>query len=193
RDLLATAPPNLIAIGGLSGTGKSTVARLLAHRLGRMRWPLVLRSDVIRKQLQGVAPTMRLGPDAYRRSSTAAVYHHLHERAATLLHTGRTVIADATFLDPVERARIENLAAELHVPFQGIWLDAPSHILERRIAGRCGDASDADLDVLTKQFERETGTISWATFDASGGADRTASQICKHVAVRHELFDKSDR
>ena len=59
-ELIATMPPTLIAIGGLSGTGKSTVARLLAHRLGRLSWPVVLRSDVIRKHLAGVAPTMRL-------------------------------------------------------------------------------------------------------------------------------------
>ena len=49
KDLLDAGPPSLIAIGGLSGSGKSTVARLLAHRLGRKHWPVMLRSDVMRK------------------------------------------------------------------------------------------------------------------------------------------------
>ncbi len=108
RDLLATAPPKLIAIGGLSGTGKSTVARLLAHRLGRKHWPLVLRSDVIRKRLQSMQPTARLGAEAYSPSRSADVYRHLRDRAATLLRVGRTVIADATFLNQMERSRIES-------------------------------------------------------------------------------------
>src|SRR6185436_15107442 len=47
--------PTLIAIGGLSGTGKSTLARALATRLG---WRL-LSSDVVRKELAGLAPDVR--------------------------------------------------------------------------------------------------------------------------------------
>ncbi|MGI9499658.1 MAG: AAA family ATPase [Geminicoccaceae bacterium] len=189
RDLIVTAPPTLIAIGGLSGTGKSTVARLLAHRLGRKSWPLVLRSDVIRKHLSGVEPTTQLAAGAYSRSCSADVYRHLRERAATLLHAGRTVIVDATFLDPAERCRIEDLAA----PFQGIWLDAPKETLETRIIRRRGDASDADLDVLARQRERDIGAMSWTIVDASGEADWIAAQIRERVAVHDGQVSWSDR
>ena len=191
KDLLTVEPPSLIAIGGLSGTGKSTIARLLARRIGRNRWPLVLRSDVIRKQLQGVEPTKRLGGDAYSPCRSAEVYRHLCRRAATLLRAGRTVIADATFLDPAERAHIQDLAADLSVPFRGIWLDAPRNILERRISRRRGDASDADLDVLAKQLERGVGTMSWMVVDAGGEADRITAQIHKRIVERHEQVDRA--
>ena len=80
-ELLVTKTPCLIAIGGLSGTGKSTVARLLAHRLGRRHWPVVLRSDIIRKHLAGVTPTTRLGAAAYSPSRSGDVYRHLRKRA----------------------------------------------------------------------------------------------------------------
>ncbi len=183
RDLLAVAPPRLIAIGGLSGTGKSTIARLLAHRLGRMHWPVVLRSDVVRKLLSGIKPTTRLDARAYSPSCSADVYRHLRGRAATLLRAGRTVIADATFLDQTERSCIEGLTADLAVPFQGIWLDAPTAVLEQRVARRRNDASDADLDVLASQLERDIGSMSWAIFDASGEADLIAAEIHEHVAV----------
>ncbi len=193
RDLLASAPSKLIAIGGLSGTGKSTIARLLARRLGRQHWPLVLRSDVIRKRLEGVQPKTRLDSEAYSPSRSAHVYGHLRERAATLLRAGRTVIADATFLDPAERSDIEDIASDLAIPFQGIWLDAPKEALEARIARRKGDASDADLKVLARQRERDIGAISWALVDASGEADRIAVQIRERVIVHHEQGARSDR
>ena len=181
RDLLAAGPPRLVAIGGLSGTGKSTVARLLAHALGRTCWPVVLRSDVMRKRLLGVEPTTRLDADAYSSSRSAQVYQHLLDRTATLLRAGRTVIADATFLDPRDRLSMEGLAADLAVPFQGIWLDAPKQILERRIQGRQGDASDADVSVLARQHKRGPGAMAWPVIDASGVADHLAVDIHRLV------------
>ncbi len=177
KELLTLEPLGLIAIGGLSGTGKSTVARLLAHRLGRRCWPLVLRSDIVRKHLSGVEPTTPLGPDAYSSSRSADVYRHLRKRAETLLRAGRTVIVDATFLDPAERTLIEVLAEDLAVPFQGIWLDAPRNILERRIQERHGDASNTDVNVLAKQLERDLGDMTWTVVDAGNGADQLAIDI----------------
>ena len=193
KELLDIEPPILIAIGGLSGSGKSTVAHLLTHRLGRKHWPVVLRSDVVRKHLSGMEPTMRLGVDAYSSARFADVYRHLRDRAMMLLRAGRTVIADATFLDQTERSRIEDLAADLAVPFQGIWLDAPTTVLKQRVAGRRNDASDADLDVLARQLERDIGPMSWLVIDASRNADQVATQISDVVAIHHEEVTRLDR
>ena len=176
-DLLTAEPPRLIAIGGYSGTGKSTVARELAHRLGRKHWPLVLRSDVLRKRLLGVETTTPLATGGYAPAVTAQVYHRLLERAGILLRAGRTVIADATFLDPADRKSIEHLARDLAVPFHGIWLEAPVRILEHRIQARHGDASDADITVLAKQRERDLGAMAWTIVDAGGKAGQVAADI----------------
>ncbi len=120
---------------------------------------------------------MRLGARAYSPSRFADVYRHLRERAATALRVGRTVIADATFLDPTERESIEDLALGLGVPFQGIWLDAPIQVLERRIQSRTGDASDADVSVLAKQRNRDIGAMTWNVVDAGDSAADVALAI----------------
>ncbi|MEM9443255.1 MAG: AAA family ATPase, partial [Pseudomonadota bacterium] len=180
--LLNTEPPQLIAIGGLSGTGKSTVARLLAHRLGPAHWPVLLRSDVIRKRRLGVEPTARLDADAYSRSQTKAVYQHLGERAATLICAGRTVIADATFLDLADRKALEGVALDLRVPFRGVWLDAPKGVLESRIQMRTNDASDADVSILAQQRDRDVGAITWTLVDANDDAPNIARTVQSKIA-----------
>ncbi|MEM8948149.1 MAG: AAA family ATPase [Pseudomonadota bacterium] len=186
-NLLTAERPRLIAIGGFSGTGKSTAARLLAQELGQQSWPVVLRSDVMRKRLFGVEPTTRLDAEAYRPSRTAEVYGHLRDRTEKLLRAGRTVIADASFLDPVERSQIEDLADEIAIPFQGVWLEAPRHVLERRIQERRGDASDADINVLKRQIEQSVGEMTWTVVNSGRDAEQSALQILavvKSVALR---------
>ncbi len=182
-DLLTADPPSLIAIGGLSGSGKSTVARLLAGRLGTRHWAVVLRSDLIRKKLHGVLPMERLGADAYGLAQSDEVYHVLERRAGDLLSAGRTVIADATFLDPADRSRIENIARDLDAPFHGIWLDASRRILKERITARRGDASDATTEVLAKQSARDTGTMTWTVTDASKEAEEVAEDVRNQLPI----------
>ncbi len=65
RALTEPESARLVAVGGLSGSGKSTFAYRLVPHLGRMPGAVVLRSDMIRKELMDVAPGMRLGPDGY--------------------------------------------------------------------------------------------------------------------------------
>ncbi len=183
RDLLTVDRPALIAIGGLSGSGKSTVARILASRLCTRPWTVVLRSDLIRKRLHGVAPTECLGEDAYGPTQNDEVDHMLEQRAGDLLRAGRTVIVDATFLDRSNRTQVEDIAHDLDVPFHGIWLDAPRSILEERIQSRRGDASDATTEVLTKQSERDLGVMTWTITDASFDAEDVARNVQRQLSV----------
>ena len=85
---------------------------------------MLLRSDVTRKKLCGVAPTERLGADAYAEQVSARVYDSLAARAAAILAAGHAAIVDAVFLDPQERARIERVATRARRAFDGIWLAA---------------------------------------------------------------------
>ncbi len=137
----------------------------------------LLRSDLIRKRLHGVAPNERLDANAYSTCRSAEVYRKLERRARDLLEAGRTVIADATFLDQAARTRIEQTARDLEVPFHGIWLDAPRSILAERIAARRDDASDATIDVLAQQAEREIGPLTWTVIDAGNDAAQVAGDI----------------
>lgn len=161
---LRPSPGGVVAIGGLPGAGKSTVARALAPGFGAAPGALILRSDEIRKRLHGAAPEQRLGPAGYTADATAAVNAALLDGVA--LAAAHGVIADATFLSPALRQALDGPGVT------GIWLDAPPEELERRVAARTGDASDADVAVLHRAMQRDPGPITWHRVPADAQATR---------------------
>ena len=164
---LEPVPPRLVAIGGLSGTGKTTLAAALAPAFGRAPGAVHLRSDVERKHLFKVPETTRLPAEAYRPEVSAAVHDRLADLAERALRAGASVIIDATFQDHHERQKIVAVAARAGVPFVGVWLDAPVDLLMERVAGRRGDASDATPAVVAAQAGQSAGEIYWFRLDAS--------------------------
>ena len=181
--LLRPEPPRLVAIGGLSGTGKSTIGMGLAPRFGAVPGALHLRSDVERKRLFGVKPTEKLGQDAYRPAVSARVFHELNRKAKAALEAGHSVLVDAVFLRPQERASLQAVADDLGVPFSGLWLSAPEEVLLERVAKRAGDASDADAAVVKQQLGRPTGPISWAPVEAGGPHDAVIAQSLSALRI----------
>ena len=163
---LRPCPAMLVAIGGLPGTGKSTLARALAPRLGRAPGALVLRSDEIRKRRAGAAPEDRLPLAAYSTAESTAVFTELGRMTQEALESGHTVIGDATFMNPAHRTIMERAAAAAGVPFTGLWLTAPLTALEARVAARQGDASDATVEVVRAAAADDPGPGSWISIDA---------------------------
>jgi aminoglycoside phosphotransferase family enzyme/predicted kinase len=170
-NLLQPRPARLVAIGGLSGSGKSTAAAAVAAAVGAPPGARVLSSDRVRKALHGVAPQTRLGPQAYRPEVSERVYAVLREQAAATLATGHSVIVDAVFDRQAERERIEAVASACATPFQGVWLEAPQDVLLERVDKRRGDPSDADADVVRRQLERDLGSLHWTRLPAGGEQD----------------------
>lgn len=160
--------PHMVAMGGVSGTGKSTLAFALAPVLGAAPGAIVLRSDVIRKELMGVTETERLPQSAYSADVTARVYATMQSRSAHSLESGHSAIADAAHGKPEERAEIARIAGQAGAPFTGLWLSAPTATLEQRIAARHGDASDATIAVLHAQLKSFIVPDDWAQIDVSG-------------------------
>ena len=171
---LATPPTRLVAVGGVSGTGKSTLARALAPGLGGACGALVLRSDAIRKRRAGVAPTDRLPAERYTAAESAAVYAAMFERAAAALAAGRSAVLDAVFLREDERESAAALARRAGARFDGLWLELPRDLAAARIRGRRSDVSDATVGVLDAQLAREAGAVAWPTLDAGRGAEAVA-------------------
>lgn len=167
QDLLQPVLPVLVAIGGVSGTGKTTLAQAIAPNVGRRPGARVLRTDVIRKRLHGVAPEQRLAQSAYDMATNVLVYQALGREAIAALRDGQAVIADAVFLRAAERIAIAAIAHEVGVPFIGLWLEAPEAVLARRLAVRRGDASDADVAVLKEQLAQDHGAIDWRRIEVS--------------------------
>jgi aminoglycoside phosphotransferase family enzyme/predicted kinase len=165
---LAPAPARLIAVGGLQGTGKSTLARGLAPALGPAPGALLLRSDELRKRRFGLAPEEPLPPEAYTEAVSTATHEELFTIAEAALRQGHAVALDAMFLEERHRLKAAEIAARVGVPFQGFWLEAPMEILKSRILARRGDASDATIAVLERAAQADPGPIDWARLDAAG-------------------------
>jgi aminoglycoside phosphotransferase family enzyme/predicted kinase len=131
---LATGRVRLVLVGGLPGTGKSTVAEALAGRLG---WP-VIRGDLIRAQFAGPAarPTGRPGRDRVRPEWTGATYSTMLDHAGELLCLGRSVLLDATWAEPMHRAAAARLARRSAADLVVLQCHATADRALARIAGR---------------------------------------------------------
>lgn len=165
---LEPSAPRLVVVAGLSGTGKSSVARALAPSLPPIPGAVLLRSDVIRKRLLGRVPTERLPPEAYDADMSARVFAAIEARACTLLAAGRSVVADGVYGLPEQRDGIARIARDVGLPFHAVWLEAPAAVLEARVAARRADASDATVGVVrAQQAGIDTSSVAWPRVDAA--------------------------
>lgn len=171
REMLREIPPTLVAIGGYSGSGKSSVAMRLAPETGRAPGARMLSSDRIRKQLFRVPATTRLNGQAYAEPVSATVYETMRACARITLRAGHSVVADAVFNRAADRAALAALAADAAVSFRPIWLEAPADVLMRRVAGRRGDVSDATPSVVMEQVARRSEPRDWPKLCAVGDLD----------------------
>lgn len=185
--LLRDETPRLVAIGGLSGTGKSTLARAIGSDFGRVPGARLLHTDALRKRLFGVAKTKRLGGEAYEPAVSKRVYRLQREEAATHLCAGCSVIVDGVFAQAEERIAIAATARDFGVPFTGLWLTAADDLLRARVARRSNDMSDATCAVLETQLQGELGEIDWIEINAAGDAADSAD------LARAALTRRSDR
>jgi uncharacterized protein len=179
KKFLEPVNPRLVAIGGLSGSGKTRMSSLLAPELGRPPGAIHLRSDIERKRMFKVTDTDRLPSSTYSQEMSDAVYARLRDKAARALAAGQSVVVDAVHGHLAERRAIEDVARANNAPFTGIWLEAPDDVLFKRVGARIGDASDADGKVVSRQLTQDNGTIQWRRIDSSRDAYPVASEYLK--------------
>jgi len=156
EDYTQPLHPMLLITYGLSGSGKTTVARQLAELRGTVQ----IRSDVERKRLAGLAALdksgAQVGKGLYTAGQTEQTYQRLAELADAVLATGYSVVVDATFLKRDLRERFRALAETRGVPFAILDCEASDQELRRRVrlrAAREADASEATLEVLDYQLK----------------------------------------
>jgi uncharacterized protein len=187
NDLLQAPPARIIAIGGLSGTGKSSVSAHLAGHVGNPPGARILNSDRLRKAAFGVRPEAYLPPEAYAPDASARVYRALRDTARRLLRSGVPVIADAVFVRADEREAIASIAAEEHAAFLGIWLVADRKTMTERVEARSrlravspeANPSDADLAVLEQQIAHDPGDVDWIRVDAGKSPEAIRDVVLK--------------
>jgi predicted kinase len=177
--LLEPKPPRLIVIGGLSGSGKTTVSGILAAQYGTPPGARIIESDRVRKAMHGVAAETPLPADAYRPEISEKVYDEMACRTLSILRAGGSVVAEAVFDKLANRQRIEAVAREAQVPCTVIWLDAGPSVLRGRVAERTVGPSDADLNVLSRQLSYDLGGIDWHRIDADRPVTNIVADILK--------------
>ncbi|MBM7458092.1 AAA family ATPase [Rhodococcus coprophilus] len=168
---LERARVRLVLVGGVAGTGKSTLSRTIGGYLGAS----VLRSDVIRKELAGIGPTDRTGDDVdsglYSSVHTDATYEEMMARASAELAHGRSVVLDATWLSEVQRVRAREVAVAAAAEVVEIECRADTAVLVDRIRARAerdDDPSDATPAVLAAQLDRRDEWPAAVVVDTTG-------------------------
>ncbi|CAG0995422.1 hypothetical protein GEOBC_02615 [Geobacteraceae bacterium] len=151
-----TLPPSLILTCGLTGTGKSFVARELAFDLGLE----IVSSDVVRKELAGLLPTEhrrdRYGEGIYAITVTARTYDTLLERAETALAAGQSIIVDATFRSRTDRDIFRQMAVRHAARFHLIHANCPEGTAQQRLEIRknqTNEPSDGRWEIYLRQKE----------------------------------------
>ena len=142
REHVQAGAVRLVLVGGLPGTGKSTLATAASEATG---WRL-LRSDVVRKELApmdlSTPATRDYGAGLYQPEQVDAVYSELLRRAEPQLRHGYTVVLDATWARRSWRDAARHLAARTRSELIELRCETPGEVAERRLAGRARDAVD---------------------------------------------------
>jgi predicted kinase len=163
-----------VLVGGLPGTGKSSVAREIAVRTGAK----LLRSDEIRKELAGLDPLSHApaAPDQglYQPALTSATYAEMLTRASRLASLGESVVIDASWLHPQWRANAAGVASETSSDLVELHCNAPIEVAAERVETRMRsghDPSDATAEVVRALAARavpwETATVLDTSTDMS--------------------------
>ncbi len=180
-NLLTPGWPTLVAIGGISGSGKTSIAREAAPLIGATPGALHLRTDVERKVMQGVSLDQQLSPGAYSAEARDEVYRRVFKKAEVALNAGHSVIVDAVFPEEAGRASVCELAHRTNAAFWGFWLEVDASIVRERISARTGDASDADGAIAESQMKTVQPPQDWIKIDASGMASSAAAAIMRKL------------
>jgi predicted kinase len=178
---------SLVLVGGLPGTGKTTVADAVGEQLG---WP-VLSSDRVRKELTGLpaeaSARSAFGTGIYAPPWTARTYEELLRRAGELLALGESVILDASWSSAQARSAAAGLAREQHAHLVELRCVASAELADRRLHGRAPGPSDADAEIAREIASAadpwpEATVIDTEDADAAAAASRALAAIRPHGA-----------
>ncbi|MFC8245894.1 bifunctional aminoglycoside phosphotransferase/ATP-binding protein [Streptomyces chartreusis] len=173
---LRTSAVSLTLVGGLPGSGKSTLSGALADRLG----VTLLSSDRLRKELAGIpaeqSAAAGYGEGLYTPEWTARTYATLLDRAATLLSCGESVVLDATWSDARQREAALRVAEDTSADLVALHCHVPGDVSAARLSTRAPGTSDAGPGIATAMAVREPPWPEAVAVDTSGPLESAVSQ-----------------
>lgn len=186
----------LVAIGGHTGTGKTTLAYAMREAFPQLRDALVIEDDQVRREMLARSLREKLKNEDYHPDVTARVREKIDATIRKALESGRPVIDSSGFFKKEQRHGIEALAGLCAVPFIGLWLVAPRSVMEARIEKRmqeretcadlsveCGHASDACLGVIDKYGDLPLpASAAWTVIDSDLPIERLVEQVRIHLS-----------
>lgn len=173
--------PRLVLVGGLPGSGKSTVAGRLADEMGAV----LIASDRVRKELAGIDPKTSAA-DRYRRGiyapeHTARTYAELLARAEELLGLGESVVLDASWTDAAARDSARLVASRAHCSLVPLRCEAPTDLRARRLRARTESISDADPAIASAMAQDTDRWPEATAVDTSGDPDTALAEALQVV------------
>jgi len=179
---------SLIVIGGLTGSGKTTVADALAKKMTQHgQKTLVIDSDRIRKTLLNVSETTRLPQNAYTWEITERVISESQKQIKAAIKKGFNVLQCAMLSTFQTRQNQEDFAQKHSIPFTGIFIECDPEILKQRITHRKkqnDNASDAGLDVLKKVLPNYEKPTNWVIVNGN----QTLEKVIKDTENILKIF-----
>ena len=169
--------PVVLVVGGLSGTGKSTLARSLADSFGAIH----VQADAVRKHMNGVPINEKGSDNIYTPQKSQDTYRGMIERVDYLIRSGVPVVLDGTYMAPYQRIGVERLAREVQVPIEGIWLKTTLKNQENRVSTRVDSVSDAGVNIVRKMYQSHHNLppYGWRFVDASPSAQEVLQEASK--------------
>ena len=192
---LRTSAVGLTLVGGLPGSGKSTLSGALADRLG----VALLSSDRLRKELAGIPAEQPAaagyGEGLYTPEWTDQTYTALLDRACALLSCGESVVLDATWSHAGQREAALRLAERTSADLVALHCQVPGDVAAARLDTRASGASDADLDVATAMAATEPPWPEAVAVDTSGSLEaavgRALAAVRPYAASQAPVFRRS--
>ncbi|MGW3402758.1 bifunctional aminoglycoside phosphotransferase/ATP-binding protein [Streptomyces zhihengii] len=183
---LHAAAVRLVLVGGLPGSGKSTLSGALADRLG----VTLLSSDRLRKELAGIpaeqSAAAGFGEGIYSADWTERTYSTLLDRASSLLAAGESVVLDASWTDARQREAAGHVAERAHADMVALHCRVPGRMSAARLADRAPGISDADPGTAAAMAEAEPPWPAAVPIDTSGALEAAVVRALSAVGPRAE-------
>jgi predicted kinase len=154
----------MIAVGGFSGSGKTSLARALQKEIANA---VHIDADATRREILGIAETGPFPEGSFTAEVTQRMIADMHRRVREALTAGKSVIVSSIFNTLPSRAEQERLAADGGALFSGLWLQADKSVLLDRVTRRVNDVSEAGAEVVHGQMSMDAGAITWRIIDAA--------------------------